>query len=387
MHTASPVLSGSLLDLFRGFEDVRIHDDPRLGFTAIVAVHSTTLGPALGGCRRMSYSSLWGASVDVSRLAAGMTSKAALAALPLGGGKCVMIPWKQGKRMRRAQFRALGTFIESMNGTYISAEDVGTTVADVHAMAESTRHVAGDMQGHPYHGDPSRFTAEGVLAGMLGAVRALDGQSALLENRSVYVEGIGKVGFALLDLLHKEGVQLFVSNRMETEAERAALAFAVSRFRATVVELDSSGRPKVFPYVEIYAPCALGGVVSDESIRTYPFTLKLIAGSANNALLDAARDGDMLRRREILYAPDYVINNGGLRDIYHQLCYKRDGVAYDPALVLEGCRGNEKLLYDITSRALTEGKCPHVVADEMAEAIIKEKRYAGLQKAPIVAFT
>jgi leucine dehydrogenase len=376
MNIQQVAMGGSLTELFRGFEDVRIYDNPQLGFTAIIAVHSTVLGPSLGGCRRMQYSLLWDAYVDVSRLARGMTYKSALAGLALGGGKCVMIPWKKEKRLRRKQFLALGAFVDAMNGTYISAEDVGVNVLDINAMARNTRNVTGNMKEHPYHGDPSPYTAYGVLHGMLGTLRAKNGPDAVLAGRSVYVEGIGKVGFALAGLLHKEGARLYVSNRTETQIERDALTTAVSRFGATVVPLGKDGRPEVFPYVEIYAPCALGGVVSEERIATFPFSLEIIAGSANNVLLDASRDGDSLRLHGILYAPDYAINNGGIRDVYHQLRSQRDGIPYSAEAVFKECATNAQLLYWISVRALAEGKCPHQVADEMAEKRIAEKQCA-----------
>lgn len=374
MELSRELMGGSLLKLFHGFEDVRFHHNASLGYTAIIAVHSTVLGPSLGGCRRMPYRSLWEAFFDVSRLARGMTYKAALAGLPLGGGKCVMIPRKHSKRLRAQQFRDLGSVVASMGGIYISAEDVGTTVADIDEMATTTSSVCGNMPDHPHHGNPSPFTAEGVLYGMLGALRAQNGPTAVLANRSVYVEGLGKVGFALAELLHREGAVLYVSNRTDTEAERQALVEAKGRFGATVIELGEEGLPRIFPYVEIYAPCALGGTVAERRIYSYPFSLRLIAGCANNVLLDPKNDGERLLRRNILYAPDYAINNGGLRDVHHQLRHKQGGEVYDVNAVFRECRSNEQLLFEITSRALREQRCPHVIADTMAEEVLMQKQ-------------
>ena len=364
---------GSFTKLFAGFQDVHIHENKALGFIGIIAVHDTTLGPALGGCRRQPYPSLWDAFVDVSRLARGMTYKAALSRLPLGGGKCLLIPTKHDKRLRKAQYQAMGRFIDSLAGTYISAEDVGTSVADVHEMGKMTPFVTGSMKDHPYDGNPSPFTALGVLHGMKGAMRALHGTPSL-AGRTMYVEGVGNVGMKLAELLHKEGAVLYVSNRTSTPSEQAALKSAEERFSATRVELNEHGQPRRFPHVDIYVPCALGGVVNEERIETYPSTLSLIAGSANNVLLDASRDGELLRKRKILYAPDYVINNGGLIDVHHQWQSKNHGVPYDPNEVSQGCTQNETVLYEICSRAIAEEVCPHRIADTMAEKVLKDKK-------------
>ena len=376
-HVSHGDRSGSLIQLFKGFRDVRIHDEPELGFTAIIAVHDTTLGPALGGCRRKAYDSLWEACVDVSRLARGMTYKAAMTdyyngGIPLGGGKAVMIPHKNSKRLRHAQFQAMGAFIDSLGGMYISAEDVGTNVADVHEMAKKTVHVTGEMVGHPYGGDPSPYTALGVLAGMEGAWRAVSG-SAELSGRAVYVEGIGKVGLPLMELLFARGAQLFVSNCSTTPTEREALEKARS-LGTQVVTLGTDGRPLEFPQVDIYAPCALGGSVHPSAIAGYPRRLRLIAGSANNVLLDPARDGALLRGKGITYAPDYVINNRGLWDVYHQVVHNRGDAPYREPDVRAGCLENEALLYEIVTRAQKDGACPHAIADRMAEEVINKKK-------------
>ncbi len=373
MRNAENFSQGSFTKLFAGFQDVHIHENRELGFIGVIAVHDTTLGPALGGCRREVYPSLWDAFVDVSRLARGMTYKAALSRLPLGGGKCLLIQTKHDKRLRKAQYRAMGAFINSLGGTYISAEDVGTSVLDVHEMGKMTPFVTGSMKDHPYDGNPSPFTALGVLHGIKGAMRALHGSSSL-SGRTMYIEGVGNVGMKLAELLHKEGAFLYVSNRTSTPSEQAALKSAEERFSATRVDLNEHGVPVRFPEVDIYVPCALGGVVNEDRILTYPSTLTLVAGSANNVLLDAPRDGELLRKRGILYAPDYVINNGGLIDVHHQWQSKHHGVTYNPKEVSEGCIGNENVLYEICARAIREGVCPHRIADMMAEKVLKDKK-------------
>ncbi|OGZ04819.1 MAG: hypothetical protein A2845_05615 [Candidatus Lloydbacteria bacterium RIFCSPHIGHO2_01_FULL_49_22] len=372
-------VSGSLLSLFRGYEELHTWEDKGAGIIAIIAIHNTNLGPALGGCRRALYPAFQDAFVDVARLSRGMTYKAAMTdyyngGLPLGGGKSVMVPMRQDKRLRKQQFASMGRFVETLAGRYIIAEDVGTYVPDVHEMRKFTKHACGEMVGHPYGGDPSPLTALGVLAGMKGALRAAFGSNAL-EGRSVYVEGIGKVGFPLMQLLHKEGALLYVSNRSVTEREVEALLRAQDEYGAKVVRLTEDGKAERFPDVEIYAPCAMGGTVGQDLIAHFPPSLSIIAGSANNVLFDPAVDGASLLLRRIVYAPDYVINNRGLWDVYCQRLHEQGTLPYDLKYVEDGCLQNEALIEEIIHRS--EGgltRTPtNVVADRMAEAVFMKK--------------
>lgn len=310
-----------------------------------------------------------------------MTYKAAMTdyyngGLPLGGGKSIMIPMRQVKRLRKEQYRSMGRFIETLGGRYIAGEDIGTYVADVYEMRKYTRHAGGEMAGHPYCGDPSALTALGVLAGMKGALHATFG-SNVLEGRTVYIEGIGKVGFPLMQLLHKEGAKLFVSNRSVTEMEIEALHRAQDEHGATVVPLTESGLAERFPDVEIYAPCAMGGTVGEELIARFPSSVSIVAGSANNVLLDPTLDGMQLLARGITYAPDYVINNRGLWDIYCQRLHEEEKLQYVLSQVEYGCSQNEALIEEIIRRSKGEANPTptNVIADRMAEAVFLRKNW------------
>ena len=378
MREKQSVFARSPSELFREHENYWIWEDHDAGFFGIIAVHNTNQGPALGGCRRMDYTSLWDGMFDVARLSRGMTYKAAMTdyyngGLPLGGGKCVIIPTKHDKRRRSAQYRSMGRFINSLGGRFISGEDIGTTVSDVNEIRKETEFVGGSMMGHPHGGDPSAYTALGVYYGIKGALKKVY-RTSNLTGHSVYIEGIGKVGFALMELLAKDRVTLYVSNGTSTEAERQALIRAKDQFRAYEVPLNEKGAPISFPSVDIYAPCALGGVVSRERMSQYPPVLRIVAGAANNVLLDPALDGLELMKRGITYAPDYVINNRGLWDIFHQWQAQHGKAAYDNAFVLEGCKENEALIFDICERAAREHVSSHVVADRMAEGNFLKKK-------------
>ena len=375
--------SASLLSLFRDYEEVHTWEDKDAGIIAIIAIHNTNLGPALGGCRRAVYPAFRDAFVDVARLSRGMTYKAAMTdyyngGLPLGGGKSVMIPIRQDKRLRKQQFASMGRFVETLEGRYIIAEDVGTYVSDVHEIRKFTKHACGEMVGHPYGGDPSPLTALGVLAGMKGALRATFG-SNVLEGRHVYVEGIGKVGFPLMQLLHKEGALLYVSNRSVTEREVEALLRAQDEYGAKVVRLTEDGKAERFPDVEIYAPCAMGGTVGQELIAQFPPSLSIIAGSANNVLLNPTVDGASLLERRIVYAPDYVINNRGLWDVYCQRLHEQGVREYDLKYVEDGCLENEALISEIIDASTSDyfdspnGFPTNVIAGRMAEAVFMKK--------------
>lgn len=379
MSTKMPA-SASLLSLFRGYEEVHTWEDHESGMMGIISIHNTNLGPALGGCRRVVYPALRDAFIDVARLSRGMTYKAAMTeyyngGLPLGGGKSVMIPMRQDKRLRKQQFASMGRFVETLEGRYIIAEDVGTYVSDVHEIHKFTKHACGEMVGHPYGGDPSPLTALGTLAGMKGALHATFGTNAL-EGRSVYVEGIGKVGFPLMQMLHKEGAKLFVSNRSVSEREVEELRRAQDEYGAVIVRLTADGKAERFPDVEVYAPCAMGGTVSRESMKLFPPSLRIIAGSANNVLLDPATDGKLLLERNIVYAPDYVINNRGLWDVYCQRLHEQGKRTYDLKYVEDGCLQNEALIEEIIRRS-NSGETPistNMIADRMAEAVFMKKK-------------
>ena len=361
--------SASALTLFKDHEGLYVFDDHEAQCTNIIAIHNINLGPALGGCRRKGdYIGRWDPFFDVARLSRGMTYKAALLGVPLGGGKSVMVPWKEAKRLRKGQFLSMGRFVESLGGKYISAEDVGTSVDDIKTMLEVTTHACGTLESHPYKGDPSPITALGVYHSLRAAFYFATG-SRELDGRSVYVEGIGKVGMPLAEMLARDGMRLYVSNRSKEVSEREALSRAQDELRATVVTLNDHGEPEHFPFVEVYAPCALGGVVNAKRMATYPPCLRVIAGSANNVLLDPDQDGTALMAKGIVYAPDYLANNRGLWDIYNQMSGH-----YDLKVVEDGCKLNDHITFELLERSRTLSLPPHRVADQMAEEIFNKKQ-------------
>jgi leucine dehydrogenase len=287
------------------YEQLVFCHDQATGLRAIIAIHDTTLGPALGGCRMYPYVSEDEAIVDVLRLARGMTYKAAASGLNLGGGKSVIIGDPEGDKSEEL-FRSFGRYLETLGGRYIVAEDVGTSTEDMEYIRIETSHVVGVDVTHGGSGDPSPFTALGVLQGMKACAEEVFG-SPSLEGRTVAVQGLGHVGWHLCEMLHKEGAGLFVTDLREEVVERAR-----QEFGAKPVEPDEI----LSIPCDVFAPCALGAVVNDETLPN--FRCSIIAGSANNVLLEP-RHGEALAERGILYAPDYVINAGGLINVADEL--------------------------------------------------------------------
>jgi leucine dehydrogenase len=285
-----------------GHEQVLFSHDPSCGYFGIIAIHDTTLGPALGGTRFWQYASTEDAITDALRLARGMTYKSAVMGINLGGGKSVILG--DNKRPdREALFRAHGRFIETLGGRYITAEDIGTSPADMEYIKLETDHVAGLLG---LSGDPSPVTAFGVYVGMKAAAQARWG-SDRLEGKIVAVQGCGHVATHLCRDLHADGVQLIVT---DIDAEKVRRV------------VDETGARSVAPeaiydqVADVYAPCALGATVNDQTLPR--LKVAIIAGAANNQLAED-RHGDLLEQRGILYAPDYVINGGGVINVYGEL--------------------------------------------------------------------
>lgn len=288
-----------------GHEDVHIAVDPATGLQAIIAIHSTSLGPALGGTRFLPYRRFDDALEDVLGLSRAMTYKAAAADLPLGGGKAVIIGDPAALRSE-ALLRAYGRAVEALGGRYVTAEDVGTTVADMVVVRRETAHVTGLPVEHGGSGDPSPATAHGVLAAMRGVAEDLWGKPGL-EGRRVVIQGVGKVGGALARLLADEGCDIVVGDIATERAEAVA-----DRLGAKVVAPD---RMLTEP-CDILAPCALGGVLNADTIPTLACTA--VVGSANNQLSEEA-DAERLEAAGILYAPDFIVNAGGIINIAEEL--------------------------------------------------------------------
>jgi leucine dehydrogenase len=285
-----------------GHEQVLLSHDPSCGYLGIIAIHDTTLGPALGGTRYWQYASTDEAITDALRLARGMTYKSAVAGINLGGGKSVIIG--DNKRTdREALFRAHGRFIETLGGRYITAEDIGTSPADMEYIKLETDHVAGLLG---LSGDPSPVTAYGVYVGMKAAAKAHWGSDSL-QGKTVSVQGAGKVAYHLMQHLHEEGVQIIVTDIDAEKVRRAEREFG-ARSVAPDVVYDQDA--------DIFSPNALGATINDETLPR--LKVEVIAGGANNQLAED-RHGDELEKRGILYAPDYVINGGGVINVYGEL--------------------------------------------------------------------
>ncbi len=284
---------------FDRHEAVHQFHDSDSGLRAIIAVHSTALGPAAGGCRRWQYADSADALTDALRLSRGMTYKNAVAGLPFGGGKAVILAGDDAPKSE-ALFAAYGRAVDSLGGRYITAEDVGISVADMRHVAQQTRYVSGLPQtGGSAGGDPSPWTALGVFLGIEAAARFHLG-TAGVKGLRVAVQGVGNVGLNLCQLLHEAGAELLVADVNLQHIERAR-----ERLPVQVVAPEEI----LFTDVDVIAPCALGNILTPASIPQ--LQARIVAGGANNQL-GGEGDGDLLRERDILYAPDFVINGGGI---------------------------------------------------------------------------
>lgn len=315
------------------YEQVLFCQDASSGLKAIIAIHDTTLGPALGGARMWTYATEEHAIEDALRLARGMTYKNAAAGLNLGGGKTVIIgnPFTD---KNEEMFRALGRFIQGLNGRYITAEDVGTTVTDMDLIHEETNYVTGISPTFGSSGNPSPVTAFGVYRGMKAAAKEAFGTDQL-NGRTVAVQGLGNVAYKLCEYLHKEGAKLIV-----TDINQVAILRVVNDFGATAVPPDEIYAQEV----DIFSPCALGGILNDDTIRQ--LKAKVIAGSANNQLQES-RHGDQLHALGIVYAPDYVINAGGVINVADELY----GYNHDRAMKrVEGIYDSLEKIFAISRR-------------------------------------
>jgi leucine dehydrogenase len=328
------------------YEQLVFCHDTATGLRAIIAIHDTTLGPALGGCRMYPYSSEEEAVVDALRLARGMTYKAAASGLNLGGGKSVIIGDPDTDKSEQL-FRSFGRYIETLGGRYIVAEDVGTATGDMENIRIETPHVVGVDVTHGGSGDPSPFTALGVLQGIRACVEEVFGNVSL-RDKTVAVQGLGHVGWHLCEMLHKEGAGLFVTDLREEIVERARREFG-----AKPVETDEI----LSVACDVLAPCAMGAVINDLTLPD--LRCRIIAGSANNILLEA-HHGAALAERGLLYAPDYVINAGGLINVADEL------EGYNEKRATKRVMRIYDSMKSIIAIAERDGVPTHVAADTLA---------------------
>ncbi|MFM7201417.1 MAG: Glu/Leu/Phe/Val family dehydrogenase [Myxococcota bacterium] len=338
--------------LKQGHEQVIFCNDPTVGLKAIIAIHSTALGPSLGGCRMFPYKSEVEALEDVLRLSRGMTYKAAVAGLNLGGGKAVIIADPQ-KDKTEALFRAFGRHVESLGGRYITAEDMGTKVKDMAYIRMETNHVVGLSAELGGSGDPSPVTALGTFSGIQACLEAVYGHDSL-KGRSVAIQGLGNVGHHLARYLHQAGATLYFA---DVEVDRARQA--QKEFGGHVVGLDEFFGLEV----DVLSPCAVGGIFHEDTIPR--LRAPIIAGAANNPLRDEQRDGRALHERGILYAPDYVINAGGLINVYSELHH------YPRERALHEARSIREVVTRVIQISRAERITPTEASNHIAEVRLK----------------
>ena len=329
---------------FDNHEQVVFCRDAASGLSAIIAIHNTSRGFALGGCRMWDYDTEEEAITDVLRLSRGMTYKNALADLPWGGGKSVIIG--NSKTLKSPELmQAMGRFVERLGGKYVIAEDVGTSPADMAEMAKESQYVKG-IPGEG--GDPSPGTAYGVFCGIQASVQERLGRNSL-DGIRVAVQGLGHVGYDVASQLHRAGAKLWVTDMSDE---------AVSKARAEL-GAEAVGLEEVYDLdVDVYAPCALGATLNDNTIPR--LSAKVVAGAANNQLAED-RHGDMLHDLNILYAPDYVINAGGVIHVYHQ------GPDFDEEKTFAHVKRIGNTLLEIYARSKKDSVPPHIAADRIAE--------------------
>lgn len=344
---------------FEGHEGVHAFFDEKTGLKSIIAIHSTARGPAAGGCRMWDYSSADAAITDALRLSRGMSYKNAMAELDLGGGKAVIIGDSRSQKTP-ALFEAFGRAVDSLAGKYWTAEDVGVSPSDLENTRKTTRFVAG-LEGHAAaSGDPSPVTAEGVFRGVrLCVERALNRD---LNGVHVAIQGVGHVGAYLAEKLHAAGARLTIA-----DVNRPALEAVAAKTGAVIVPTDA-----IFDVeADVFAPCALGGAISAATLPR--LKAKIIAGAANNQLADATI-GQAVFERGLLYAPDYVINGGGIINVAGEIRALEAGGSFDGDWVATKLDRLALTLAEVIDQSIAEKRPANVVADEIARARIAAAR-------------
>jgi len=334
-------------------EQVVFCQDNHTGLKAIIAIHNTVLGPGLGGTRIYNYQNEAEALKDVLRLSRGMTYKASISGLNLGGAKAVIIG-DSTKIKSEALMRKFGRFVENLNGKYITAEDVNTTTKDMEYVHMETKHVVGLPELMGGGGDPSPVTAYGTYMGMKAAAKNVWGNDSL-NGKKIAVQGIGKVGGHLLGFLHKEGAKLII-----TDINEEMLASNAKQYSATVVK----GSEIFSADCDIFAPCAMGAILNTENIGK--LKCKVVAGAANNQLDDENIHGPMLMEKGITYVPDFLINSGGLINVYQEyIGYKRE-------IAMSKTEHIYNISLDVLAKSAADKIHTQRVATELAEKRIKD---------------
>jgi leucine dehydrogenase len=331
-------------------ENLLFFNDKETGLKGIIAVHDTTLGPSLGGCRIWNYQNESDAALDVLRLSRGMTFKSSIIGINLGGGKAVIISNNKDQRTEK-YWRKFGETVETLGGKYITAEDVGTSTKEIGYIMQSTKHVAGRPLEAGGYGDPSPFTAHGVFLGLMASAKQAFGSDDL-SGKKVAVQGIGHVGKYLVGHLTKAGAKVYI-----TDINQDSLKAVASEYGATVVGTD-----EIYDLdVDIYAPCALGATINSGTIAR--LKCAVIAGAANNQLADEQLHGQMLLDRGIIYAPDFLINAGGVVNCYREV----------KNLTAEETQKYIDEIYNKTLQIFARAKEENVPTQEAAIRIAKER--------------
>ena len=340
-----------------GHEQVIFCNDAETGLKAIIAIHDTTLGPALGGTRMWDYANEEDAIQDVLRLSRGMSFKAAISGLELGGGKAVIIGDAKTEKTK-ALMRKFGQYVDSLGGKYITAEDVGMNTKDMEYVRMETKHVTGIPESMGGSGDPSPVTAFGVFMGMKAAAKYKWG-SDNLDGKKVLVQGVGHVGENLVKHLVDDGAKVIINDINETR-----LADLANQYGAEIVMGDA-----IYDLdIDIYAPCALGATVNQDTISR--LKCEIIAGAANNQLADELRDGQLCTDKGIVYAPDFLINAGGLINVYSEIN------GYDREHAISQTRAIYDTTLEILKKAELDNITTHSAALEIAVQRINDRKNA-----------
>jgi leucine dehydrogenase len=336
--------------LANNHEQILFCNDNATGLKAIIAIHNTVLGPSLGGTRMWNYNNEMEALTDVLRLSRGMTYKSSVAGLNLGGGKAVIIG--DSKKIKtEALLRRFGKFVNSLGGKYITAEDVAMTSRDMEIIKMETDYVSGLPENMGGSGDPSPVTAYGVYVSMKASAKEAFGSDSL-NGKKVLVQGIGHVGETLVDYLTKEGAKVFINDISEERVKAA-----VDKYKAEFVSAD-----KMFDLdIDIYAPCALGATLNDDTLSK--LKCKVICGAANNQLADEKKHGELILSKGILYAPDFVVNAGGIINVYYEL----QGYNRERALA------HAEKIYDTTWNIIQTAKAQNIPTYAAANKIAEQR--------------
>ena len=340
---------------FDNHEQVVFCNDKDTGLKAIIGIHNTVLGPALGGTRMWQYANEWEALNDVLRLSRGMTFKAAITGLNLGGGKAVIIGDSKNEKTPELMKR-FGEFVHSLSGRYITAEDVGMETADMDLVREVTPYVTRISEDKGGAGNPSPITAYGVFMGMKAAAKYKFGTD-ILEDKKVLVQGIGHVGESLVENLVNEGASVIIDDINEERLEEVSNKYGVSIYRGNDIYSED---------IDIYSPCALGATVNDDTI--YKIKAQVIAGAANNQLANEDIHGRILKERGIVYAPDFLINAGGIINVYAEL------EGYDKQEIVRKTENIYNTTLEILEKSGLNGITTNHAALKIAKEIIAKRK-------------